>query len=190
MQNRRSGRVLVIGKHPGMGRRLRSALRARGIAAETLTVAKAISEGFDATAFDLVALGGGVEPDDRERLKKTVRRGNPSVQLLDVFAPVAVEQIDRALRGEGDRRHYASEVLFIRHSGNVCVRLDLRRSCRVRVEVHHLGEKLEGWKVEDCEARPGALEVSINQSWLRKGPNMVLAIVGGCEFYFERIDVL
>lgn len=189
MRNTPGKNVLIIGKVPAMGKKLRANLNERGITARTTTATERALQEFDGADFDLIAFGGGVEAPLRRKLKEGFSKRNSKAILLDVFAPVAVEQIDRALRGESKKHEFASRFVIGDDGDEIPVRLELLQPCRVRVEVYHLGEKLRGRIIVDHEAPSGSFEVRLGKSRLRQGPNMILAVVGEREFFFERIEV-
>jgi hypothetical protein len=61
-------RLLLLGKRPDVMQRLLADVRAAGFQAEGSTDISTAPQQFDARQFDLIGLGGGVEPHERELL--------------------------------------------------------------------------------------------------------------------------
>lgn len=187
MRNTPQKKVLIIGKVEAMGERIASTLKPHGINALATTLPKARSGIFDASGFDLITFGGGVEPIDRRRLAEAFSIQNPNVKLLDVFAPVAAEQIIQALQGEADEEQCASGLILSRNRNRVSVRVHLIRTCRIRVEVYHLGDQLNGRTLVNAEHPAGDFTTFIEPQNFCKGSNMVLVILNGSEFHIEKL---
>jgi hypothetical protein len=181
-------KVLVIGKSRETLEKVMTGLRAKGIVAHGTTEMEKASVDFDAKAFALVAFGGGVDAPLRGKLKSELKRQNPDVILLDTFAPIAVQHIAAALRGDLDRREFASRFEVTEHEKAYRVRLDVMKACDVRVEVHHLGERLQAETLVERHLPSGPFEARIDESKIRSGLNIILVILAGREFYFERIE--
>jgi NAD(P)H-dependent FMN reductase len=59
--------------------------------------------------FDLISFGGGIVGPLNERLRLEFARQNSHVQFLDVFAPVAIKQINLALEGPDKPLQYVAD---------------------------------------------------------------------------------
>lgn len=181
-------KVLVIGKSRETLEKVLTGLRTKGITAHgTIEIEKA-SVDFDAKDLALVAFGGGVDAPIREKLKSAFKKQNPDVILLDTFAPIAVQHIAAAVRGDLDKREFASRFEVTEHETAYRVRLDVRKASDVRVEVYHLGETLQAETVVERHIASGPFEARIDESKIRSGLNMILVTLGGREFYFQRIE--
>jgi hypothetical protein len=180
--------VLLIGKTSEILEKVKAGLRAKGIVAHgTIEIEKA-SVNFDAKNFALVAFGGGVPIPLREKLKSEFKQQNPDVILLDTFAPIAVEHIAAALRGDLDKREFGSRFEVTEHGGSYIVRLDVMKECEVRVEAYHLAERLQAETILEQHIPSGPFEARIDESKIHRGQNMILVTLGGTEFYFHRIE--
>lgn len=180
--------VLLIGKDPTMLETLQAGLRERGIVAEGTTDMAGAGERFDARNFDLISLGGGVGPVLREQLKRAFEARNPQVIVLDVFAPVAVEQIDQALRGERDRAELASRFEVSEDSTAYRVHLEMTQPSLARVQVYHLGETLDVTTQIERHVDIGPATFHIDASEVRRGVNMLLVTLDEQEFHTHRFE--
>jgi len=117
-------RVLSIGARRRVLEALTEALNRQGFSAVWTNRHKDVSfliREFDALAFDIIAIGRGVRPENKERLKQAYREQNPDVTIVDGLAPITnllVDQIKLAclpddvlpVRPETDReRHLVIE---------------------------------------------------------------------------------
>jgi hypothetical protein len=180
--------ILVIGKNSEVLENVKADLRTKEIVAHGTTDAEKASVNFNAKDLALVAFGGGVDIPVRERLKSEFKQQNPDVILLDTFAPVAVQQIAAALRGDLDKREFAGHFEITEHEGAYMVRLDVMKECDVRVEVYHAREKLHAETIVEQHVSSGPFETIIDEGKMSGGLNMILVTLGGSEFYFHRID--
>lgn len=181
-------KVLVIGKSRETLEKVLTGLRTKGIMAHgTIEIEKA-SVDFNAKDLALVAFGGGVDTPIREKLKSEFKKRNPDVLLLDTFAPIAVQHIAAALRGDLDRREFASRFEVTEREGAYLVRLEVRKAADVRVEMYHLGETLQAETLVERHISHGPFEAKIDESKIRSGLNMILVILGDREFYLQRIE--
>lgn len=178
--------ILVIGKNPEVLEKILAGLRAKGIAALGTTEVEKASVDFNAKDLALVAFGGGVDLPVREKLKSEFKQQNPDVILLDTFAPVAIQHIAAALRG--DLTKFASRFEVTEHEGSYIVRLDVMKECDVRVEVYHLGDTLQAETILEQHISSGPFEARIDEGRISAGLNMILITLGGSEFYIHRID--
>ena len=177
--------ILVIGKSPDTLEKVLDGLRAEGLAALGTTEVEKASVDFNAKDLGLVAFGGGVELPVRDRLKSEFKRQNPDVILLDTFAPVAVQHIAAALRGD---RRFASRFEIAEREGSYIVRLDVLKECHVRVEAYHLRDALHAEIIVERHIPSGPFEARIHKHKLARGVNMILVTLGGSEFYVHRVD--
>lgn len=93
-------RVLVLGQSPVVLETVLQELGALGVAARGSTEPERAVTSFDPRAFDLLAIGGGVDPLTRAAAKRTFAAGNPTIRTIDTYAPVAARQILQALNGD------------------------------------------------------------------------------------------
>ena len=95
-------RILMIGPSAQGLETILAELGSMGYEVQGTTHADCASLDFNAEDFDLIAICDGIDLAFRARLKADLRRQNPGVQLLDVFAPAAVRQVAETLQGRGD----------------------------------------------------------------------------------------
>ncbi len=93
-------RVLVLGRSPEVMETVLDELNELGIAAQGSTDPESAPATYDASAFDLIALGGGLSGAPGKQLKAQFARQHPEAQFLDTSAPRAVREIVAALSGE------------------------------------------------------------------------------------------
>jgi hypothetical protein len=108
--------------------------------------------------------------------------------LLDTFAPIAIQHIAAALRGDAAKREFASRFEITEYEGSYIVRLDVMKECDVRVEVYHLRDTLHGKTILEQHVSSGPYETRIDEEKISSGLNMILVTLGGSEFYVHRID--
>jgi N-hydroxyarylamine O-acetyltransferase len=119
--------VLVIGKEAEVLELVVDEVRRAGIAARGMTAAEA--DGALTGSFDLVALGGGIGPEQRLALEQEARFHNPGVRFLRVHAPFAASQVVAAARDtETARVDLAAYCRRIGYSGPLEPTLDLLRA--------------------------------------------------------------
>lgn len=181
-------KVLVIGKNQETLEKVLTGLRTKGIMAHGTIEIETASVDFDAKNLALVAFGGGVDAPIREKLKSEFKQQNPDVILLDTFAPVAIQHIAAALRGDLDKDKLASRFEVTERESAYLVRLNVGKASDVRVEVYHLGDTLQVETLVERRILPGPFQATIDESKIRSGVNMILVTLGGCEFYLHRIE--
>lgn len=134
-QSRTTRRVLIIGRVAAVNQRVVGQLALRGY-----TAVGAAGEGLfpelDAGEFDLVAIGAGVDAVTRADLKRRFQVQHPGVLLLDVYGPLAAEQIEDTMRrSEGVPR--CLESLVVEDGGEWrLVRVTVHRPCHLQLDVY------------------------------------------------------
>ena len=91
-------KVLVIGRDPVVLALVAEEVRAAGVDIRSMTVTEA--DGALTGGFDLIAIGGGINHEQRRSLRQEARFHNPNVRILQVHAPFAASQIIAAARNE------------------------------------------------------------------------------------------
>lgn len=128
-------RVLVLGRSAAVNQRVVAQLQARGHAAVG-GVDDGEFPGLDVRDFEVVAIGSGVDAATRAELGRRCTQQRADVLLLDVYAPLATEQIEGALRRAEDGPG-SFESLTIEDVGEWrLVRVGVRRPCRLQVAVY------------------------------------------------------
>jgi hypothetical protein len=133
-------RVLAIGRVAAVNQWVVGRLVERGLDAVGAAGDGDFPE-LDARGFDLVAIGAGVDPPTRARLRERFAAQHPGVLLLDAYGPLAAEQIESALRrGEGDA---AISAIALEDAGETWqARVTVARACRLQVELYqHRGSR-------------------------------------------------
>lgn len=127
--------VLVIGRLAAVNQRVVARLVERGHAAVGAAGEGTFAE-LDARGFALVAIGSGVDVETRAALEQRFAAQQPGVVLLDVYGPLAAEQVEAALR-RGDGEPVILESLSLVDDREYQrVALTVREACRVQVDVH------------------------------------------------------
>jgi len=159
-------------------------LRKIGIEARGTTDMETAAVEFDAREFDVVAFGGGIANDVRDRLKREFSAQNPQVTLLDVFAPVAIIQIAAALRRDAEPK-LASGFDVTQRNGSHVVRVDIAAECDLRVQLFR--SPVDGKTVVEQRVESGPFEIAIDASRF-EGPTIVVVTLGEREIYTRRIE--
>jgi hypothetical protein len=131
-------RVLSIGARRRVLEALSEALRREGFSAvwsdRYADVPYLIRE-FEASAFDVIAFGRGVSPENRRRLKEVFLGQNPDVNFVEGFAPITnllVDQIKCAFMPD----HVMPVVVRRDSTGGLVV--ESRERCRLRIKHYRL----------------------------------------------------
>jgi len=171
-------RVLVIGVVAEVNRQVVEGLKALGFSAVgTIEVSTAATD-FHARDFDLIAMGGGVDPATRRRLRETFEEQSKDVLLLNAFAPVAVQQIAWALRGSRDGGQYASAFSVEDRGEKLEARVTTRRDCRLHLDVYRT-RGTNQWdvvRVAEASVTAGAHGFEIDKELTRDGLMLVLTL--------------
>ncbi|MBB3142343.1 arylamine N-acetyltransferase family protein [Halomonas organivorans] len=118
---------------------------------------------YHAGEFDLIAFGGGIPLELRNRLKDTFSAQNPRVQLLDTFAPRAAWQIHSAIEGVS----FASSVeleAYCHRIGYQGPRTPTLETLRTLVERHSAAivfEALDAWLGHGVDIAPNAVDAKL-----------------------------
>lgn len=92
-------RLLVLGRLPLVMETVLGELSSLGLAAQGSIRPETAASEFDPAAFDLLAIGGGIEAPLRASLKEEFAARHPGILLVDATVPRAVQQIVDALDG-------------------------------------------------------------------------------------------
>jgi hypothetical protein len=131
---------------------------------------------LDARGYDLVAIGSGVDAGTRAALKQRFAAQHPGVILLDVYGPLASEQIEAALR-RADGEPAVLESLILENSGEQRpVRVTVRRPCRVQLDVYrHRGSpQAEVLPVAAVRVTAGTHQFAVPQALTGEGHMLVV----------------
>jgi hypothetical protein len=175
--------LLLGARHDVMDRAL-AELQRIGIEARGTTNMDTAAVEFNAREFDVVAFGGGISNDVRDRLKREFTAQNPHVRLVDVFAPVAIAQIVAALKPSAEPK-LASGFEVTERNGAHVVRVDVAAECDVRVQLFQ--SPVDGKTVVEQRVSRGPFEIAIDDVRFA-GPNIVVVTLGGREIYTSRIE--
>jgi len=136
MTHQSSNRVLVLGRLPEVLQGVMQQLAERGMSARGSTDAEHAADQFDARDFDLISFGGGIVGPLNERLRLAFAQQNSQVQFLDVFPPVAVQQIISALEGPDKPLRYVADFQVAEDGLDYVMKATILQPCTVRIEVH------------------------------------------------------
>jgi hypothetical protein len=189
MTEQSANRVLVLGRLPESLQDFMQQLVARGVAAQGSIDAEHAADQFDAQDFDLISFGGGVIGALNERLRSEFGQQNSQVQFLDVFAPVAVNQIISALEGPDKPRKFVADFNVAEDGLDYVVKAMILQPCTVRIEVHQtLQAPLPRVQViEESAALPGPFERRIDARYRIHG-HMLLMTLNDDEYCLHRMQ--
>jgi hypothetical protein len=175
--------ALLLGARRDVMDTIIAQLRDIGIEAWGTTNMDTAASDFNAKDVEVVAFGGGISNDVRERLKKEFTAQNPDVTLLDVFAPVAITQIASALRGNVGPK-FASKFEIARRNGSNVVQVHVTADCDLRVQLFQ--SPVEGRTIFDQRVPAGPFELAIDDRM--EGPNIVVVTLGEREIHTRRVE--
>jgi hypothetical protein len=182
-------RVLVLGRLPGVEQAIMQQLTAHGVSVRGSVDAEHAADQFDANEFDLVSFGGGVTGPLNERLRLEFARQNSQVHFLDLFAPVAVNQIASALKGPDEPPKLIADFNVAEDGLDYVLKARILRPCEVRIEVHQtLQAPLPRVKViAECAAVAGPFERRIDARYRIHG-HMLLMTLNDDEYCLHRMQ--
>lgn len=165
----------MLGRVAAVNQRVVDRLVARGIAA-----VGAAGEGsfpdVDAREFDLVGLGAGIDPETRAALKQRLRGQQPAVELLDVYGPLAAEQIAAALRRAAGAPPVLGELAVEALAEVVLVRVVALQPCRLQVDVfrHRGSPEAEVVPVAAAAVTAGTHTFAVGEAFTGEGHVLVV----------------
>jgi hypothetical protein len=170
-------RVLVIGRVPAVNQRVVEQIAGRGHVAVGAAGEGSFPE-LDAREHDVVAIGSGVDPETRAALKQRFRAQHREVLLLDVYGPLAAEQVVAALR-EVDGVPSVLAGVTVEEAGEVWrVGVEVRQVCRLRVDVfRHRGSPVpEVVAIAEVTAGPGVQRFAVAREFTGAGHMLVVRV--------------
>ncbi|WP_437779335.1 hypothetical protein [Sorangium sp. So ce1097] len=185
----RARRILVIGKRADILERGVAALNQQGYSAVGTVSASPDAE-FHAGGFDLITVGGGVDPATRARLHARFKEQNKDVMVLDVYAPIAMQQIAWALRRNSVDGELGSAFSVTEGEDAFVARATIERACTLRLEIYsYPGSALEPEiaRVVDTSVAPGTHELKVAKE-LARGGFMAVLTLNGEEHHLHRLD--
>ncbi len=181
-------RILVIGKRADILERAVAALNKQGHAVAG-TVSESPDTEFHAGDFDLITLGGGVDAATRERLHARFKEQNKDVMVLDVYAPIAAQQIAWALRRSSVEGELGSAFSVTEGDDAIVARATIERACTLRLDIYsYPGSALEPEvaRIVDTSVTPGTHEFRFESERARDGFMAVLTL-NGEEHHLHRL---
>jgi hypothetical protein len=184
----RAKRILVIGKRADVLERGVAALNEQGHSAVGTLSASPDAE-FHAGDFDLITIGGGVDAAARERLHARFKEQNKDVMVLDVYAPIAGQQIAWALRRSSVEGELGSAFSVTEGNDAFVARATVERACTLRLEIYsYPGSALEPEiaRIADTSVTPGTHEFRVEKE-LARGGFMAVLTLNGEEHHLHRL---
>ncbi|XXX76320.1 hypothetical protein WMF30_52590 [Sorangium sp. So ce134] len=184
----RAKRILVIGRRLDILERSVAALNQQGHSAVG-TVSHSPDAEFHAGDFDLITIGGGVDAATRERLHARFKEQNKDVMVLDVYAPIAGQQIAWALRRSSVEGELGSAFSVTEGEDAFVARATIERACALRLDVYsYPGSVLEPEvaRIVDASVTPGTHEFRLEKELARDGFMAVLTL-NGEEHHLHRL---
>ncbi|WP_437743220.1 hypothetical protein WME73_49060 [Sorangium sp. So ce302] len=185
----RAIRILVIGKRADILERSVAALNKQGHSAVGTLSASPDTE-FHAGDFDLITLGGGVDGATRARLHARFKEQNKDVMVLDVYAPIASQQIAWALRRSSVEGELGSAFSVTEANDTFVARATIERACTLRLDIYsYPGGALEPEvaRIVDTSVPQGTHELRIEKQLARDGFMAVLTL-NGEEHHLHRLQ--
>jgi hypothetical protein len=185
----RAKRILVIGKRADILERSVAALNQQGHSAVGTSSESADAE-FHAGDFDLITIGGGVDAATRARLHARFKEQNKDVMVLDVYAPIAGQQIAWALRRSAVEGELGRAFSVTEGAGAFVARATIERACALRLEIYsYPGAALEPEiaRIVDTSVTPGTHEFRLEEELVRNGFMAVLTL-NGEEHHLHRLQ--
>ncbi|WP_437856165.1 hypothetical protein [Sorangium sp. So ce363] len=185
----RAIRILVIGKRADILERSVAALNKQGHSAVGTLSASPDTE-FHAGDFDLITLGGGVDAATRARLHARFKEQNKDVMVLDVYAPIASQQIAWALRRSSVEGELGSAFSVTEANDTFVARATIERACTLRLDIYsYPGGALEPEvaRIVDTSVPQGTHEFRIEKQLARDGFMAVLTL-NGEEHHLHRLQ--
>ncbi|WP_437762673.1 hypothetical protein WMF27_45045 [Sorangium sp. So ce281] len=182
-------RILVIGKRADILERSVAALNKQGHSAVGTLSASPDTE-FHAGDFDLITIGGGVDAATRARLHARFKEQNKGVMVLDVYAPIAGQQIAWALRRSSVEGELGSAFSVTEANDTFVARATIERACTLRLDIYsYPGGALEPEvaRVVDTSVPQGTHEFRIEKQLARDGFMAVLTL-NGEEHHLHRLQ--
>ncbi|WP_437806469.1 hypothetical protein [Sorangium sp. So ce1078] len=182
-------RILVIGRRADVLQRGVAALNHQGFAAVG-TVGDSPDTEFHAGDFDLITIGGGVDAATRERLRARFKEQNKNVMLLDVYAPIAGQQIARALKRNSVEGELASAFSVTEGADAFAASVTIEVPCLLRLDIYsYRGSSLEPEivRVADATVSPGAHVFKFEKELARDG-FMVVLTLNDEEHHLHRLE--
>jgi hypothetical protein len=125
------GRILVIGRSPGVILDAADILRSKGFHADATNQFDEVLTEYDTTSVDVVVFGGMVPPDTKRYLREEISKGNGHVTFVQGLAGIAgliAAQVEGVTSTAGDDNGVAYDTT------KRTVQLTLRNPSRVVVE--------------------------------------------------------
>jgi hypothetical protein len=125
------GRILVIGRSPGVILDAADILRSKGFHADATNQFDEVLTEYDTTSVDVVVFGGMVPPDTKRYLREEISKGNGHVTFVQGLAGIAgliAAQVEGVTSTAGDDNGVAYDTT------KRMVQLTLRNPSRVVVE--------------------------------------------------------
>ncbi|WP_437529766.1 hypothetical protein WME79_48385 [Sorangium sp. So ce726] len=185
----RATRILVIGKRADVLERGVAALNKQGHSAVGTLSASPDTE-FHGGDFDLITLGGGVDAATRARLHARFKEQNKDVMVLDVYAPIASQQIAWALRRSSVEGELGSAFSVTEANDAFVARATIERACTLRLDIYsYPGGALEPevTRIVDASVPQGTHEFRIEKALARTGFMAVLTL-NGEEHHLHRLQ--
>lgn len=159
-------RVLIFGASLEVLQKVMEQVKALGVQVEGSTDVKRAAAQFDANDFDLIVFGSGIVGPISKGLRAEFARQKSDAAFLDTFAPVALKQIEAALKGEHKEQRYVKNFRVADDGGgDYLLQADILEPCRVRIEVYKMGDAPRPRIILIAESvvEPGSFECRIDR---------------------------
>lgn len=134
-------RVLILGASLEVLQKVMEQVKTLGVRVEGSTDVKRATAQFDAKDFDLIVFGSGIVGPISKGLRAEFARRKSDAAFLDTFAPVALRQIEAALKDEQKEQKYVKNFRVANDGiGDYLLQADILEPCSIRIKVYKMGD--------------------------------------------------
>lgn len=182
-------RVLLIGRDPDVLQKVKKKVEGLGVEVEGTTDAEQAADQHNAKEFDLIVFGSGVVGPTSEKLREQFSQQKADTEFLDAFAPIALKQIDAALKGGSPEQQYVDSFQITESGEDLIVKAQILKPCTVRLELYKIQEapKPQVELIDESEVSSGSYEQKVDAHYLKHG-HMIYMDLNDDEYCLHRLD--
>ncbi|MFC1429956.1 hypothetical protein ACEZDB_04695 [Streptacidiphilus sp. N1-3] len=128
------GRILVVGRSPGVLVATVDILRTKGYTADATNQFDRVLDDYDVAGLDVLVFGGMVPADTKQYLREEVSRRNPRVSIVQGLAGIAGVIAAQVEAAGAEQRDDPAGVEIAYDEARRCVQLVLKEPAHVTVE--------------------------------------------------------
>ncbi|QDK77639.1 hypothetical protein EXU85_03130 [Spirosoma sp. KCTC 42546] len=133
--------VLLIGRNPNVLANLASALTEEGFLVKTTSQVEQASQNFNATDFDVIAFGRGIDAATNTTLRASFLHQNPAILFVDGLAPVIpllVKQIKLELANKSVARQVITNFSCEQTDDTLRINVSTAVDCQLTIDLYQL----------------------------------------------------